>query len=195
MAVNLNRIYTKTGDAGTTRLVGGVKIHKGDMRLECYGTCDELNCHLGVIRTLLEELPTDNALSGAAEILKRIQNELFDMGSVMATPPEKFKEGPLQVTPDQIEFLENTMDGYLQELKPLKSFTLPGGSRINAEAHLARAVCRRLERLLWRTDPEIKTDPNTLIYINRLSDFLFVFSRWCVKREGKAEVLWEPGKK
>ncbi len=195
MAVNLTKIYTKTGDKGMTRLVGGKKISKGDAALECYGTVDELNCYIGLIRTGLENLDAVEAISFSREIFKQIQNELFDIGSVLATPKEIAISGNKELSSSQIQNMENAIDKFLEELEPLKSFTLPGGSLINAHSHVARAVCRRLERLLWRQNETQPIQDNILIYINRLSDFLFVFSRWILKFEGKTEFLWEPGKK
>jgi len=197
MTVNLNKIYTKTGDKGYTRLVGGKKIFKGDDRLDCYGTVDELNSCIGMVRTLAEETQSQNneIFAESSKCFAKIQNELFDIGSVLATPLDSARVGKKQLEEFQIEFLENKMDAFNEELQPLTSFTLPGGSHLNAQAHMARTVCRRLERLLWKQN-QLEPIPELILkYINRLSDFLFVYSRWVILKQSQKEFLWEPGKK
>ena len=169
MAVNLNKIYTKAGDKGFTRLAGGKKIFKGDLRLECYGTVDELNASVGIVRTLAEDAKgADNDTHSSSEVLAKIQNELFDIGSVLATPADSESADKKKLEDFQIEFLEKKMDFYLGSLKPLKSFTLPGGSLLNANAHMARTVCRRLERILWKYNEIEPVDSQIMKYINRL---------------------------
>jgi len=193
MAVLLNRIYTKTGDQGFTRLVGGVKISKTSLRLEGYGTVDELNSFIGLIRThalyLSEEF--SDVAQNTKENFRLIQNELFDIGSIMATPHGSKFDGRHQIKPDQVSRLEKQIDEYQTILENLKSFTLPGGGKLNAYAHVARTVCRRLERLLWRLNEEEPLDENIMKYVNRLSDYLFVYSRWVAKQLKEDEFLWE----
>ena len=189
--VHLGKIYTKTGDAGTTGLVGGGRIEKTALRLEAYGTTDELNALIGIIRTVGAEHAVE-AIRGEAEtVLRRIQNDLFDVGSLLATPPGAEWEGMRELRDDQVVFLEEQMDRYQEILEPLSSFTLPGGSLVNAHAHLARTVCRRAERILWRLHEEEPVAEVILRYINRLSDYLFVFSRWSAATESAPEYLWD----
>ena len=190
--VVLNKIYTKTGDDGTTALGTGERRPKYDLRIETYGTVDETNATIGLVRA---ELPPD--LSELDAMLARIQNDLFDLGAELATPddgtPKEYE--PLRIVASQPERLERDIDKLNAELKPLRSFVLPGGSRAAAALHLARTVSRRAERLmvaLAAQEGEQVGRP-ALIYMNRLSDFLFVASRW-VNDRGAADVLWVPGK-
>ena len=190
--VVLNKIYTKTGDDGTTALGTGERRPKYDLRIETYGTVDETNATIGLVRI---ELTPD--LADLDAMLARIQNDLFDLGAELATPddgtPKDFE--PLRIVASQAERIEHDIDKLNIELKPLRSFVLPGGSRAAAALHLARTVSRRAERLmvaLAAQEPERIGRP-ALIYMNRLSDFLFVASRW-VNDRGAADVLWVPGK-
>jgi cob(I)alamin adenosyltransferase len=190
--VVLNKIYTKTGDDGTTALGTGERRPKYDLRIETYGTVDETNATIGLARI---ELTPD--LVDLDAMLARIQNDLFDLGAELATPddgtPKDFE--PLRIVASQAERIEHDIDKLNVELKPLRSFVLPGGSRAAAALHLARTVSRRAERLmvaLAAQEPERIGRP-ALIYMNRLSDFLFVASRW-VNDRGAADVLWVPGK-
>jgi cob(I)alamin adenosyltransferase len=190
--VVLNKIYTKTGDDGTTALGTGERRPKYDLRIETYGTVDETNATIGLVRI---ELTPD--LAGLDAMLARIQNDLFDLGAELATPddgtPKDYE--PLRIVASQAERIEHDIDKLNVELKPLRSFVLPGGSRAAAALHLARTVSRRAERLmvaLAAQEPERIGRP-ALIYMNRLSDFLFVASRW-VNDRGAADVLWVPGK-
>ena len=190
--VVLNKIYTKTGDDGTTALGTGERRPKYDLRIETYGTVDETNATIGLVRI---ELTPD--LADLDAMLARIQNDLFDLGAELATPddgtPKDFE--PLRIVASQAERIEHDIDKLNIELKPLRSFVLPGGSRAAAALHLARTVSRRAERLmvaLAAQEPE-KIGRPALIYMNRLSDFLFVASRW-VNDRGAADVLWVPGK-
>jgi cob(I)alamin adenosyltransferase len=195
MPIRLTRIYTRTGDRGLTALVGGTRVPKESGRLEAYGTIDELNAVMGIVRTYLPEyrnrFGTD--FDWYAETLRRIQNELFDVGSELATPPEGEYEGMHRVGAGETKLLELEMDRMQRDLEPLKSFTLPGGGQLNAFLHQARTVCRRAERVCWavkRTEP---ISDGVIIYINRLSDHLFVQSRWVAKRLGEPEFLWDRG--
>jgi cob(I)alamin adenosyltransferase len=190
--VVLNKIYTKTGDDGTTALGTGERRPKYDLRIEAYGTVDEANSAIGVART---ELDADFSLLDS--MLARIQNDLFDLGAELATPddgtPKDFE--PLRIVASQAERIEHDIDRLNVELKPLRSFVLPGGSRAAAALHLARTISRRAERLmvaLAAKEPERVGRP-ALIYMNRISDFLFVASRF-VNGRGEADVLWVPGK-
>lgn len=186
--VKLNRIYTRTGDKGTTALADGQRRSKADLRVETYGTVDETNACIGMVR-----LHTEGALDG---MLGAIQNDLFDLGADLATPPspEPLPYEPLRIVASQVERLECDIDALNATIPPLKSFVLPGGSPASAALHLARTVCRRAERLavnLADRDGEI-VSPQAIQYLNRLSDFLFVASR-TANADGADDVLWVPG--
>jgi cob(I)alamin adenosyltransferase len=187
--VALNRIYTKRGDKGETALVGGQRVAKDALRIECYGTVDELNAAIGLACTTALE---DRRLSELAAILKRVQHELFNLGSLLATLPADVHPKQPRVTEADVAQLESEIDRMNGELAPLRSFVLPGGCRINAELHVARTVCRRAERLAVAFDREEPGDGIPVRYLNRLSDALFVYSRWASLRSGAPEVLWEP---
>ncbi|HEX3683884.1 MAG TPA: cob(I)yrinic acid a,c-diamide adenosyltransferase [Bryobacteraceae bacterium] len=187
--IALNRIYTRMGDAGETRLVGGQKIAKDDLRIECYGTVDELNSFVGAARAAVQQ---EERLRGFAVILKRIQHELFNLGSILATLPEDVHPKQPRVTAADVEQLEREIDEANSELEPLPSFVLPGGSRLDAELHICRTVCRRAERLLVALAKEQSVPPEAVRYLNRLSDALFVWSRWVNRMLGAPETLWEP---
>jgi cob(I)alamin adenosyltransferase len=199
--IAINRVYTRHGDGGRTRLVGGQEIAKDDARIEAYGTVDELNAAVGVAReTLLGGLaaaPPGKAAEGLAalgETLGRVQHELFNLGSIMATLPADVHEKQPRVTAVEVDALEADMDRCQEVLPPLRSFVLPGGCRLNAELHVARTLCRRAERravTLARTEGD---DPANVKYLNRLSDALFVWSRWASHLLDAPEVLWEPNR-
>ena len=189
--VRLSKIYTRSGDDGTTGLVGGDRIAKTALRLEAYGTVDELNSFIGLLRTFAAQSDEAELRSTASEVLRQIQNDLFDIGSLLATAPGSQWEGMRTWSDDHIQFLEEAMDDYNKTLSPLPSFVLPGGGLLNAHAHIARTVCRRCERLLWHLNEEEPVNEFILKYMNRLSDFLFVFSRWVAKKNGEEEYLWE----
>jgi cob(I)alamin adenosyltransferase len=188
--VVLNRIYTRKGDDGTTSLVTGERRRKSDLRIEAYGTVDETNAAVGLARR--ETAAVHPALDA---MLARIQNDLFDLGADLATPPGAvLKWEPLRVVAAQVERLEHEIDRLNAEIEPLRSFVLPGGSEAAARLHLARTVSRRAERLmvaLAAEDPAGVGAP-ALAYVNRLSDFLFVAARW-VNDQGRSDVLWVPG--
>jgi cob(I)alamin adenosyltransferase len=190
--VVLNRIYTRTGDNGTTALGTGERRAKYDPRVEAYGTVDETNAAIGMVRlaTATEDAKLD-------AMLGRIQNDLFDLGADLCTPEtgEKPEWEPLRMLQTQVERLEREIDELNGELQPLRSFVLPGGTPAAAALHLARTISRRAERLMVQlaAQPgEIVGEP-ALKYINRLSDFLFVASRYA-NRKGEGDVLWVPGK-
>ncbi|MGO9607312.1 MAG: cob(I)yrinic acid a,c-diamide adenosyltransferase [Candidatus Binataceae bacterium] len=195
MAIRLTRIYTRTGDKGTTALVGGARVPKESGRLESYGTIDELNSIVGIVRTYLPQyiLKFGNDGEWYSEMLRRIQNELFDVGSELATPADGEYEGMHKMSEAEVAKLEQEMDRMEEELEPLKSFTLPGGGVLNAFLHQARTVCRRAERVLWRLSRDEPINDQLIIYVNRLSDHLFVQSRWVAKRLGEPEFLWDRG--
>jgi len=194
MAIRITRVYTRTGDQGETALVGGRRVPKDSPRIESYGTLDELNAVIGLARVFnAEQRSRDSSHEWLDEVLRRIQNELFDLGSELATPADAAYEGMFRVGPQEVTALERLMDECQKELAPLKSFVLPGGGRVGGFLHQARTVCRRAERrvlALSRTEP-IGEWP--LKYVNRLSDLLFVLSRWAAKRLGEVEYLWERG--
>ena len=186
LLVTLNRIYTRTGDNGTTALADGQRRSKGDLRIETYGTVDETNACVGLARQ-----HTTGRLDG---MLGAIQNDLFDLGADLATPPspEPLPYEPLRIVASQVERLERDIDALNEPIAPLKSFVLPGGSAAAAALHLARTVSRRAERLAVRLAAAETVSPEALRYLNRLSDFLFVASR-AANADGAADVLWVPG--
>jgi cob(I)alamin adenosyltransferase len=191
--IALTRIYTRTGDAGQTGLAGGQRVAKDDLRIDCYGTVDELNAFVGVARTTAEELAARaEALPAFSNILKRVQHELFNLGSILATLPQDVHARQPRITNAEVEQLEREIDQANEELQPLRSFVLPGGSRLDAELHVCRTVCRRAERLLVRLAREQKVPAESLQYLNRLSDALFVWSRWVNHALGASETLWKP---
>jgi cob(I)alamin adenosyltransferase len=189
--VILNRIYTRTGDDGTTALGTGERRKKYDLRISAYGTVDELNSVIGVARLHSASHPELDSVLG------RIQNDLFDVGADLCMPGTRGK-GPggarLTVSDAQVEWLEGEIDKLNAKLAPLRSFILPGGSPASAYLHLARTVCRRAERLIaeLRDQPGEDVSPTALKYVNRLSDFLFVAGR-AMNDNGAADVLWVPG--
>jgi cob(I)alamin adenosyltransferase len=188
--VKLNKIYTKTGDDGTTGLVRGPRRLKYDLRVNCFGTVDEANAAIGFARLSTGTMPKIDA------ILARIQNDLFDLGSDLATPGTDPEGTPpsLRITPAQTQWLEQQIDQYNEALAPLTSFVLPGGSSLAAALHVARTVTRRAERLvveLALNEPDVNNE--VMIYLNRLSDLLFVFAR-VANGNGTTDVLWKPGR-
>lgn len=191
----LNRIYTRRGDAGETSLVGGQRVAKDSLRLECYGTVDELNSLVGMACVSLEEhhhaVPETKKL---LEILRRVQHELFNLGSILATLPEDVHPKQPRVTPAEVLRLEREIDEMNEALAPLRSFVLPGGCRVNSELHLCRTVCRRVERIAVALAREEEVPADAIRYLNRLSDAFFVWSRWVNHKMGSPEVLWEPNR-
>ena len=188
--VTLNRIYTRTGDGGSTRLATGAPVSKASLRVEAYGGVDETNAAIGQARQHTARDPSLDA------ILERIQNDLFDLGADLATPEQHGKPEwePLRILDSQVERLEREIDQMNGEMEPLTSFVLPAGSPAAAALHVARTVCRRAERTcvaLSQTEGEIVGKP-AIKYLNRLSDLLFVAARWS-NDKGRADVLWKPG--
>ncbi len=185
--VALNRIYTKAGDQGQTHLAGGQRIAKDSLRIECYGTVDELNAFVG-----MAGVSSTECIPELAAILRRVQHELFNLGSILATQPENVHPKQARITPAEIEQLEKEIDRMNADLAPLRSFVLPGGSRLNTELHACRTICRRAERIAVSLAREEEIPPETIQYLNRLSDAFFVWSRWANHVLGLPEVLWEP---
>lgn len=188
-SVLITRVYTRKGDAGHTRLVGGQVVRKDDLRIESYGTVDELNAHVGSARFACLALE----LEGLATDLFRVQHALFNLGSLLATLPADLHPKQPRVTADDVAWLETRMDAYNTSLPVLKSFVLPGGNAANIALHHARTVCRRAERLcvqLAEREPDL--DPAIVKYLNRLSDAFFVWSRAAASLAGDDEVLWQP---
>ena len=182
----INRVYTRRGDSGLTSLAGGHTVPKNDLRIEAYGTVDELNSFVGLARESARELPE------LAGILLRVQHELFNLGSILATLPEDVHPKQARITPVESERLEQEIDRMNTGLPALRSFVLPGGSRLNAELHVCRTVCRRAERVCVALQKAGQMDEAGLVYLNRLSDALFVWSRWASHQVGTPETLWEP---
>ena len=187
--VKLNKIYTRTGDDGTTGLVDGSRLSKNDLRVRAYGDVDETNSVIGLVRLHLENRRLD-------DMLARIQNDLFDLGADLATPLPKDgdadSEYALRMTPEQASRLEAELDNLNADLEPLTSFVLPGGSPPAAYLHQARTVCRRAERVCVALAAQHPITPAALTFLNRLSDFLFVAARWC-NDQGQTDVKWVPG--
>ncbi len=198
--VVLNRIYTRTGDDGTTALGTGERVAKFDARVTAYGTVDETNAAIGMVQVHLAGAPIGpeaNMARRIGEMLTSIQNDLFDLGADLCVPErgEKPSYEPLRITDGQVERLERDIDSLNAALSPLRSFVLPGGTAAAAALHVARTVCRRAERLVVELSlmPAEPVNPAALRYLNRLSDFLFVASR-AANDQGARDVLWVPGK-
>lgn len=189
----INRVYTRQGDQGETALAGGQRVPKDGFRIEAYGTVDELNAFLGTARaTVTESAPHAPEIALLAAILLRVQHELFNLGSILATLPEDVHPKQARVTDAEVAQLEKEMDLMNEALPPLRSFVLPGGSRLNAELHICRTVCRRAERASVTLSRAETVPPEAVRYLNRLSDALFVWSRWASHVTGTPETLWEP---
>jgi cob(I)alamin adenosyltransferase len=191
--VGINRVYTRTGDGGETGLAGGQRVPKDGARIEAYGTVDELNAFLGAARTTAEESGgASPEVAALAAILLRVQHELFNLGSILATLPEDVHPKQARVTDAEVAQLESEMDAMNAVLPALRSFVLPGGSRLNAELHICRTVCRRAERVTVTLARTEEVPAEAVRYLNRLSDALFVWSRWVSHVTGVAETLWRP---
>jgi cob(I)alamin adenosyltransferase len=185
-AIRKMKIYTKTGDDGMTSLYGGTRLPKHDIRIEAYGTVDELNSWLGLIR---DEL----SLGSQYHALKEIQDRLFTIGAHLASDPDKQMPKP-DISMHDIDFLEKGIDEMSEKLPPLRHFVLPGGHRRVSETHIARTVCRRAERRVTALNSVYSIEPLIVTYLNRLSDYLFVLSRWIAKEVDADEVKWIPRK-
>ena len=194
MAIRITRVYTRTGDDGTTGLVGGKRVPKDSQRVEAYGAIDELNAVVGLVRAWNEQG------KGARELhlkldatLQQIQQELFDLGSELATPGDFTYDGMHRVGEEEVTRLEGLINECQKELKPLKSFTLPGGGPISAQLHQCRTVCRRAEREILRLSRVEDVGERPLKYVNRLSDLFYVLGRWVGRNLGETEYLWQRG--
>ena len=193
--VAINRVYTRGGDKGETGLAGGQRVPKDSLRIEAYGTVDELNATIGVARATAEESLTGHAkLAELDAILKRVQHELFNVGSILATLPQDVHPRQARVTEAEIAQLEAEIDRMNAALPALRSFVLPGGCRLNADLHVSRTVCRRAERIAVALARQEPIDGEIIRYLNRLSDALFVWSRWASHTLGVPEILWEPNR-
>jgi len=193
VAIRITKVYTRHGDKGETHLVGGQRVPKDAPRIESYGTVDELNATLGIVRAFNDAAPESPVAQRLDEILRQIQNELFDLGSELATPPDAVWGGMIRIGTEQVRTLERTIDECQADLAPLTSFILPGGGKIPAFLHQARTVCRRAEREILRLTHHEPIGEHVLSYVNRLSDLLFVLARWTSHHLGAREYLWEKG--
>jgi cob(I)alamin adenosyltransferase len=188
--VRINKIYTKTGDDGTTALADGSRLSKASHRVSAYGDVDELNSYLGLIRTMVAANWPDLSVN-----LEKIQNELFDIGSNLATREGAATYPVFQVTDSHLQHLETLIDGITEKLPPLTSFVIPGGTILNGHLHITRAICRRAERSIVKLSQSEPVNNNIIIYLNRLSDYLFALCRADSTRSGVAETLWIPDHK
>lgn len=187
--LGIDRVYTRRGDGGETALAGGQRVPKDAPRIEAFGTVDELNACLGAARATMSELPPLRELGA---IVLRVQHELFNLGSLLATLPEDVHPRQARVTAADVAQLEEEMDRMNALLAPLRSFVLPGASRIDAALHIARTVCRRAERVTVALGRIESVPPEAVQYLNRLGDALFVWSRWASQQLGSPESLWDP---
>ena len=192
--VQINKVYTRMGDRGQTQLAGGMSVSKDHPRVEAYGSVDELNCLIGIVRNFNSELSESDRTAKFEIILQVIQQRLFDLGSYLATKPGMAGVDKTEWISGDIKWLEEVIDKMNEELPALTSFILPGGKSLVSFIHQSRAVCRRAERLIISLAREEEVEPSVIAYINRLSDALFVFGRWVNCNLGENEILWEPGK-
>lgn len=192
MGFKINRVYTRSGDGGETGLVGGKRVSKTDKRVISYGEIDELNSVIGLLKERLSPKTIE-----LKDLLEFIQQELFDLGSELATPPSAEYAQMLKISEEQVARLERACDLYGDGLPELTSFILPGGSETAALLHLARTACRRAERTIVELaedkEPESKVRPEVIAYVNRLSDLMFILARWSLNVEGKEAPLWVKG--
>lgn len=190
--MRITKVYTRTGDAGKTRLAGGQQVWKDSLRVEAYGTIDELNASIGVARVMNADMKEKSQVAQQLEDeLRWVQNKLFDVGSILATASgQTFKNMP-QVAAIDVTRLEKLIDRCQKDLEPLKEFILPGGGKVSGFLHQARTVCRRAERLCVALSKIESVDPTIIKFVNRLSDALFVLARWVAKTQGEPEFLWE----
>jgi len=189
--IRINKVYTRTGDTGKTRLIGGEERWKDNARVEAYGTVDELNAEIGLCRELVKETENEK-FRLLIRLLKSVQNELFNLGTQLAMDERDDSKNLPQLSDEAILKLESEIDTANESLSELTSFILPGGSLINAQFHIARNVCRRAERRVVSLSKKENIDSKNIQYLNRLSDALFVWSRWVSKIIGDEENLWDP---
>jgi cob(I)alamin adenosyltransferase len=189
----INRVVTRGGDSGQTSLAGGQRVDKHSARVEAYGTVDELNTFVGAARqTICEVTAEAHGLSRLGYTLRRVQHELFNLGSLLATLPQDLHPRQARIQPEDVARLEGEIERCNAELPALRSFVLPGGSRLNAQLHQCRTICRRAERRVIALTRAEEVDPMATVYLNRLADAFFVWSRWAIAVEGKEEQLWDP---
>jgi len=190
--MRITKVYTRTGDAGKTRLAGGQQVWKDDLRVEAYGTVDELNAAVGVVRAFHAGEHGRGAGTAKLDVeLRWIQNKLFDLGGLLATTPGQVFPNMPRVTEQDVRRLEHLIDRCQKDLPPLKEFILPGGGRVPSLLHQARTICRRAERVCVRLSRQESVDRRCITFLNRLSDALFVFARWSAKINREPELLWE----
>ena len=190
--MRITKVYTRTGDGGQTRLAGGQQVWKDCLRVEAYGTVDELNASIGLVRAMnADSIAPSPASTQLEEDLRWVQNKLFDVGSILATAPGQSFNNMPTVTAKDVTKLERMIDRCQKDLAPLKEFILPGGGKVSATLHQARTICRRAERICIRLTREETVAPELNKYLNRLSDALFVLARWVAKTQGEPEFLWE----
>ncbi len=187
--IKIDKVYTRGGDRGQTSLVGGERVDKDASRIEAYGTIDELNATLGLVEAALHGSAGASRLS---PILARVQNELFNLGSSLATPDEVRRQKAPAIEQRHVDQLEADIDALNEGLPELRSFVLPGGGAVSAHLHLARTVCRRAERRLVSLARQAEIGAHDVGYVNRLSDALFVFGRWAAASDNHPEALWRP---
>jgi len=191
--ITINKVYTRTGDSGDTGLVGGQRLSKDDIRIEAYGEIDELNAIIGGCKYQVDsKVDKYKELKAISDILYRVQHELFNVGTTLATLPEDLNDDLPCIRDEDIKQLENEMDQFNQNLPILKSFILPGGSNINIWLHKARTICRKAERRCVKLSKTSELESNVICYLNRLSDALFVWSRWSNYIQGCDENIWDP---
>ncbi len=190
MAIRINRVYTRTGDGGKTGLVGGHRVDKDDLRIECFGTVDELNATVGMARLHCVGGPAP--IAALDVILARVQNELFNLGSQLATRAEDLRPTQPVIADRHVQALESEIDAHNADLPELRSFVLPGGGALGAHLHLCRTVCRRAERIAVSLAHKETVPEVAIRYLNRLSDALFVWARFAAMATGQSEVLWQP---
>ena len=189
--MRITKVYTKTGDKGKTRLAGGQPVWKDAVRVEAYGTVDELSAAIGVVRAQLLDEQKGTRLAQVERELRWVQNKLFDLGGILATTPGQSFPNMPSIEKADVARLERSIDGWQKDLQPLKEFILPGGGAIASMLHLARTVCRRAERRCVSLMKKEHVDPTSIVFLNRLSDALFVLARWVAHSLGESEVLWE----
>ncbi len=186
--MRIDKVYTKGGDGGETSLIGGERVSKASMRIDCYGTVDELNAVVGLV---IEALVTSKAGAHLTPILRRVQNELFNLGAELACGDAETRAKLPRIEQRHVDGLERDIDAVNDDLPALKSFVLPGGGWPSAYSHLARTVCRRAERHVVALAGIETIGELDVHYLNRLSDAFFVWGRWCVQKDGQAEPLWD----
>ena len=190
--MRITKVYTRTGDKGKTRLAGGQQVWKDSLRVAAYGDVDELNSTIGVVRAFnAESVGIQSSADWLEEELRWVQNKLFDVGGLLATPPGQTFENMPTVTNRDVNKLEKLIDKCQKDLAPLKEFILPGGGKISSLLHQARTICRRAERLCVRLGREEPLDPALVSFLNRLSDALFVLARWIARQQNEPEFLWQ----